>query len=350
MTALPPLGRVAIILVNWNAWRDTVECLSSILASDAAGIADIFVVDNNSADGSVEQIVQWCRQPTHVADYARFAGVRHVGPRPIACRVWSASGQATPTDAAAQLTIVRSGANRGFAAGNNIGMMAAGLDRYDHFWLLNTDTVMRHDALHHLLNRAAAGQDVGMVGSTLLYYHRPDRVQAMGGGRLDRKTTAMHHIGADSPAASVSPDGTAVEGEMAYVVGASMLVSTEMVRSVGPMQPDYFLYFEEIDWAFRARQRFGLGYAPLSIVFHKEGGSSSKAQPAFSLNLLYRNRLRFVGRFMPDRLAAARRVLAVELLRRVVKGQWTAARLVALALRDSRQLAGGAPALPSLET
>lgn len=342
-------GRVAIILVNWNAWRDTVECVSSILASDAAGVADVYVVDNDSSDGSVERIEQWCREPRPVADYARFEGVRHIGPQPIACRVVTADGRAAAADPAVQLTLVRAGANLGFAGGNNVGIQAAGLERYGHFWLLNTDTVMRHDALHQLLERAAAGPAVGMVGSTLLYYHRPDCVQAMGGGRLDRRTTAMHHIGAGVPAAAVSADAAAVEGEMAYVVGASMLVSAEMVRRIGPMQSDYFLYFEEIDWAFRARPRFELGYAPRSVIFHKEGGSSAKVASTFSLNLLYRNRLRFVGRFMPDRLAAARRVLALELLRNLAKGRWTAARLVAAALRDSGRLADAEPAMPSLE-
>jgi GT2 family glycosyltransferase len=175
-------------------------------------------------------------------------------------------------------------------------------------------------------------------------YHEPGQVQAMGGGWLDRSTTATRHIGEGQPLRDLPADGSAVESRMAYVIAASMLVTREFVAAVGPMQEDYFLYFEEIDWALRSAGRFRLGYAPRSVVFHKMGGSSSRVASAFSLNLLYRNRLRFVSRFLPERLAATRRVLAMECLRHLLKGRWVAARLVAGALRDSRSLAASAPA------
>jgi GT2 family glycosyltransferase len=339
--------RVAIVLVNWNGWRDSTECLSAIVGSGALSGADVWLVDNQSSDESVERIEAWCRAPHADSAWRSQDGVRHADSAAgaIACRTWVADGEPAPLLPGVQINLVRSGANLGFAGGNNVGITAAGLDRYSHFWLLNTDTVMAHDALAHLLARGQADESTGMVGSTLLFYGRPDTVQALGGGWFDRCAMRMSHVGEFTPAVAVPADDAArrrVEAEMAYVVGASMLVSADFVRDVGPMCEDYFLYFEELDWAFRAGTRYGLGYAPRSRVYHKVGASSTQTQGEFSLNLLYRNQLRFAGRFLPERVSAVKRSLAVELVRHLLRRRWTPARLVARALKDARQLAAPA--------
>lgn len=341
-------ARVAIVLVNWNGWRDSIECISSIYGSDAPQLADVWLVDNDSSDGSVERIQQWCRQPQQETQWRVQDGVRHAGPGPIQCRVWAANGRAAKSVEGRCLHIVKSGGNLGFAGGNNAGMAAAGLGHYTHFWLLNTDTVMRHDALHQLLQRAQQGSQVGLplgiVGSSLIYYNQPNHLQAQGGGSLNEEGLRALHLGEGQAVRDIPADAqalVAVESEMDYVVGASMLVSAAFVRDIGPMCEDYFLYFEELDWAYRARGRFAMGYAPRSWVFHKVGGSSAKPHSEFSLNLLYRNQLRFAGRFLPDRVHQVQRKLLLELLRELAKGHWTAVRLLARALRDRHELVSG---------
>jgi GT2 family glycosyltransferase len=111
-----------------------------------------------------------------------------------------------------------------------------------------------------------------------------------------------------------------------------MLVSVSYIREVGLMQEDYFLYYEELDWAMRGLDRFRIGFAPKSIVFHKSGGNSSKIMPLLTAGYFYRSRLRFVSRFLPDRMAAARRQLFVEMLGHLARRKWAAARLVGLTL------------------
>jgi GT2 family glycosyltransferase len=339
-------SRIAIVLVNWNGWQDSIECLSSLLASDAMRFADIWWVDNDSSDGSVERVATWCAKHHNVADYAPLDGVRHVGSDPVPFRIWHATGQPAPLLEGVQLNIVRSGGNLGFAGGNNSGIVAAGLDRYSHFWLLNTDTVVRHDALDHLLQRAQLDARIGMVGSTLLHYGKPQLVQAMGGGQLDRRTVRASHIGDSSAAADIPVRAEVlrdIEARTAYVVGASMFVTADFIRNVGLMCDDYFLYFEEIDWAARGAGRFSLAYAPQSVVFHKVGASSAKKMGEFSLNLLYRNRIRFTSRFMPQRLGAVKRDFLFELLRHLLKRRWMPARLATRALLDFGKLVAATP-------
>lgn len=334
--------RVAVILVNWNGWQDCIECLDALLVCDYAAF-DIFLVDNASQDRSLEHIVEWCAAPRKRPGWKAIDGVHRITERgesaipytahdaPPAAAIGSNSGPR-------RLHLIRSGANLGFAGGNNVGMRAAGIDNYAFFWLLNTDTVVDFRALSQLVDRASRNVLLGMVGSTLRYYSDPHLLQAMGGARMDPETTSFACIGIGESVSAVPSDPSAVEQQMAYVVGASMLVSTDFVRTIGYMQEDYFLYFEEPDWAWRSRHRFRLAYAPTSVVYHKVGASSAQVASLYSLNLICRNRIRFVARFMPDRMFQTKRHMYRQMLGRAIRLRFREALVMARALRDASSL------------
>jgi GT2 family glycosyltransferase len=338
---------VAVILVNWNAWRDTVECLDSILAQSHSRF-HIFVADNASGDDSVEQIAGWCAQPRAETAWRRHSGAgRHTDAAPapaVGCRVAPESEQPLPAAApGCRVSLIRCAGNRGFAAGCNAGVRAASLQAFDYFWFLNNDTVIDRDALAALLRRAQQEPRPGMVGSTVRYYDQPDIVQALGGARLDLERGGSRHLGEGQRLDQFDAgQAAAVERDMAYVFGASMLVSADFIRQVGLMQEDYFLYFEEIDWALRGRERYGLGYAADSHVFHKSGASSSKVIPVFSAGYFYRNRIRFISRFFPQRLPATRRHLVFDMLYFLSKRRWALAGVVASVWWNAPRLAAQA--------
>lgn len=334
------LTAVAIILVNWHNAADCIECLDSLLGLRCDDFS-IFIVDNASQDGSVEKIAAWCRSPEPAEGWRRHVGVQrwtdaHRGIA-VSCEIADASLN-QPLLRHPKVTLVRSGSNLGFAGGCNVGMRFASIERHDYFWFLNTDTVVHQDALGALLAKARQDARFGMVGSTLLYYDRPQIVQALGGARMQPARAASRHIGELLPLTAVPYSEAEVEARMHYVFGASMLVSTALVREIGPMQEDYFLYFEEADWAMRSTPRFRMGYASGSHVFHKSGASSSQHLPHFTANLFYRNRLRFMRRFFPEHYAAAKRSLLIELLRFACKLDWPHVRLLAGILRDAEQI------------
>lgn len=351
MTTAPPqpaLPSVAIILVNWNGWQDAIECIDSLLALKYPDF-HVFLVDNDSWDGSVEKIQAWCQRPTTDPAWVVHDGVDRVtdsgAPPPIACREAAAADHPLPSaHPSCRLTLVRSGGNLGFAGGCNVGIRAAGLEAFGYFWLVNTDTVVHRDALTALIHRISADDRIGMVGSTIRYYNAPHVVQSLGGASLELATFTSRLIGEGGGLELIPEEPAAVEGQMVYVMGASMLVSQQYIREVGLLQDDYFLYYEEIDWAMRGRHRFKLGYAPASHVFHKSGASSSKVMPLFTARLYYRNRLRFVSRFFPERLAAAKRGLAVDFLRHTLRGRWGYARVVASALWHAPRIVASAHA------
>jgi GT2 family glycosyltransferase len=337
---------VAVILVNWNGWRDAIECVDSLLAQAYANY-HIFVVDNGSSDGSIEQLCAWCASPGRELKWSYFAGVEGIAGSahrvPVGCRVTEPTDTTLPTAAAGcRLTLIRAGRNLGFAGGCNVGIRAAGLEQFAFFWLLNPDTVVHPGALTELVRRAGSDDRIGIVGSTIRYYHEPHIVQSLGGARMDLSTVTSHLIGQGSPIEAIPRDPSEVEREMAYVMGASMLVSREFIREVGFLQEDYFLYYEEIDWAMRGRQKFKLAYAPASHVYHKSGASSSKIMPLYTLDLYYRNRLRFVSRFLPERMPGAKRGLAMDLLRHTLKGRWRQARIAGTVLWQASRIIGTA--------
>jgi hypothetical protein len=213
---------------------------------------------------------------------------------------------------------------------------------FDYFWLLNTDTVVDRDALGALIARARENDNIGMVGSTVRYYDRPFIIQAMGGAHLQPEKAASRHIGQGCNIEDIPRLLKSVEADLSFVFGASMLVSKQLIREVGLMTEDYFLYYEEIDWAMRSRALFKLGYAPNSYVFHKSGNSSAKVLPTFAASYYYRNRLRFTSRFFPQFLGAAKRRLFVELLRTIIKGNWSRTALLARILYKADEIAAQA--------
>ena len=329
-------ARVALVLVNWNGWRDCIECIDSVLVQSHRNF-HIFIVDNDSRDGSIDQIVAWCAAPEADPNWRRQLGVDRYTDQPVRssvpCRVVDRSDKGVlPADNGCRVTLIRSGGNLGFAGGCNVGIRAAGLDDFAYFWFLNPDTVVDRRALVELIARAERQPRMGIVGSTLLFYDAPDTVHALAGGRLNRLNASSSHIGEHSSLSAVPSDESQVERELAFVCGASMLVSAPFIREIGLMQEDYFLYYEEVDWAMRGLDHFRLGFARQSHVFHKSGANSSKIMPLFTAGVFYRSRLRFVSRFLPDRMAAAKRTLFVEMLRHIARGRWGMARVVGLTL------------------
>lgn len=310
------MSKVLIILVNWNGWRDTLECLASLRKLTGTQYR-VVVCDNGSADDSVQQITAWAKvQRLTWAQYdcnaAEQGGKRSVDP-------W--------------LTVIRSDENLGFAGGNNVGLRY-GLARagFDYFWLLNNDTVVKPDSLTYLVERMRQDPEIGICGSTILNYTKRDKILALGGGRyISWLGVPWHHGRVYRYAPDINQKRA--ETRMNYVEGASMLVSRSFLEQIGLMNEEYFLYFEELDWTLRSRGRFRLGYAPASIVYHKVGTSiGTSSNPARkSLVCDYytiRNRIRFTRQHYPLALITVYSVLLLEALVRILCGKPDSAAMI----------------------
>jgi hypothetical protein len=323
------MPKVYIILLNWNGWQDTIECLESVLRLDHDSFR-VIVCDNASADGSLDRIAEWASGS--LAAGCSNAELQHLTsppyPKPIPFIRIEPGVQMHLGTRDEKLILVQTGDNLGFAGGCNVGLrLALGAGDLDYAWLLNNDTVVEPDALSSLVKTMQQRSEIGICGSTLLYYHSPRTVQVFGGCTYNRWTARNGSIGHGHGLDQVMPTHE-VERRMGFVVGASMCVSCAFLQQVGLMDERYFIYFEEIDWATRAKGRFLQAYCPESVVYHKEGSSigtsQTKGKPRSELceRFASRNRILFTRIHYPAALVTVLPAILLSIVHRLVTGQF----------------------------
>lgn len=259
---------VAIIILNWNAYDDTFECLKS-LEHLTYPYFHVFLVDNASQDNSFDKLQE---------DYKE--GKFNV-----------------------PITFIQTGANLGFAGGNNVAIKKAYNQGYQYFWMLNNDTVVDPNALTPLVEALEKDKQVGIVGSKI-YYYGTNRVW-FAGGTINLYTGKSKHIGLnqqDNPIFNI-------QKEVDYITGCSLFFRKEIIELVGYMSEDYFLYYEETEWNIRVRKKgFKIVYIPRSIVYHKVSSSSGSGKNLapyldyYDLRncyvMVHRTQERFINRFI----------------------------------------------------
>ena len=221
------------------------------------------------------------------------------------------------------ILVLDPGDNLGYAGGINLCIEAAG-DSYHAVWVLNPDTEPQPDALAALLRRLDRG-DVDAVGAVMVMSN--GQVQGYG-GRWRAWLAVGGSIGLFAKVGD-PVDAAEIEAKQAYLIGASMLVSRKFIEITGPMQADFFLYAEEVEWCLRARQKgLRLGFAPDAIIWHHQGTTTGwsgpfNKRPKLSIYLDARNRVRLTRKLTPWFLpTAVAGILAHSLWRYARRGAW----------------------------
>jgi GT2 family glycosyltransferase len=204
------------------------------------------------------------------------------------------------------VTVLRATSNLGYAGAVNLGLtMLAAQEDIQLLWVLNPDCVVPAATLTALLRAQRTAGPFSLMGSRIIYYRTPDRIHA-DGGRVGRFSGLCRSLNRGALADATPPPDSS---EFDFVIGANMVVSREFLARVGPMREDYFLYYEEVDWALR-RGDLPLAFAADAVVYHHGGTAIGTAQlgqrpSAFANYFNYRNRMRFMRRFHPWRLPIA---------------------------------------------
>ena len=266
---------LGIVIVNWNTKDLLRRCLQTVTASTGDVTYDVIVVDNASSDGSPDMV----------------------------------------RDEFPQVMLMTSDTNGGFSYGNNLGLRALGFSddggaspkapRYA--LLLNPDTEVPPNALCEMVAYMDVHPQMGAAGPKLVL---PD-------GSLDlacRRSfpTPMVALYRFSGLAKLFPNSPRfarynmtyvdenIELEVDCVVGAYMQIRREAIAQVGLLDETFFMYGEDIDWAFRIKQAgWTIFYNPAVTVKHVKRAASRKskrAQQEFSRAMLifYRKHYRKV--------------------------------------------------------
>lgn len=345
--AHPGIPAVSIIILNYNNWRDTVECLESVFRLNYPNFR-VVLVDNASKDDSLAFIQRWIGGnldafilPTNPLRHFSFPPVT----KPIQFSLLHPRGGKYSQDSLQgrdHLTIICTETNQGYAGGNNAGLqLALENQNPDFLWILNNDLVVEPDSLKRLVDFYTTSkkgkQKIGLVGSKILFYNRPEIIQAAGGGRLNKWLAITRHLGEGERNRQQFDRELP---EMAYVMGAAIFAPVAFIQEVGLLCEDYFLYYEELDWAERGKKLgWKLAYCPESVVYHKEGksiGSSTDPQKRSFTSEYFalKNRITFGKKFYPAYLPAILIGLFFSLANGVRRGQFYRFKIVYQILRD----------------
>ena len=247
MTA-PEDRSVAVIVVNWNGWRMSIDCLHSLRTSKNADW-HLFLVDNASTDDSRD----------------------HLG------------------NLGDDVTLIMSPNNGGWTGGNNIGICTALQSEYSHFLFLNNDAMVGPHTLSCLLDTFKSSVSQPILGPI----HRdPLGNLDFVGATIDRRTgrpSEMH-------ASEIDHASSSMTYPTAYIRGAALFAHREHLATVGLFDDQFYLYYDDTDWCFRARS---MGYAIEMVrdaeVTHIGSASVGHISPLW-IYFMVRNGLLFVER------------------------------------------------------
>ncbi|WP_337871249.1 glycosyltransferase family 2 protein [Meiothermus sp.] len=215
---------VYILIVNYNAWPDTLACLRALEQLHYPNYR-VLVLDNASDNDAVARL---------------RATLPH-------------------------LELMELGRNLGFAGGNNAGIRRALAEGADYVWLLNPDTLPEAGALAAMVERAEQDARIGAVGAVLHEMDNPQQVQAWGGGQVVLPWGLIRLLTHPRQA-----------GRLNYISGASLLIRRAALEGVGLLDEGFFMYGEDCDYGLRLIQAgFRLAVAEGARVLHKGGSSWS---------------------------------------------------------------------------
>lgn len=313
-------NKVYIILLNYNGWKDTLECLESILKNNYDN-HQIIVVDNNSPDNSMSNLINWSNGTQEIV-YSHDSKLINLSQpssvKPLE-KVFYTNDEISLNNILEKeknlnnpIIFIQSGKNEGFASGNNVAIKYA-LEKsdFEYVWLLNNDTVIESNALTSLVDYASSN-DFGIVGSKLFNYYDSDTVQAYG-GHINKFFGTSTHITKEEDLIS----------NLDYVVGASFLINKKVIDKIGLLPEDYFLFYEETDYCFNAKNSgFKIGVDVNSIVYHKEGNATGSKAPSKTMDLLQiKNRMKFHKKYLGGGIGIYLSLMAV-ILNRIKRFQF----------------------------
>lgn len=227
------MNSLAISIVVWNNPDDALECADSLLAQTVADQMQVLFVDNGSDDATVEKLTRYMDEKKD-----------------------------------SRLVMIHTGYNGGTAGGFTAAAKWAESQGVEFIGALNADAVADEKWCESLLAELMQGQDAGIAAGVVL--HRD-------GQTIDSTGDYYTTWGMPAPRGRDKPVSE-VPAESGYIFGATggaYLCRTSIYKTVGYYDEKMFMYYEDIDFSFRA-QLFGykVRYSPSAVVYHKRGASS----------------------------------------------------------------------------
>lgn len=235
------MKETAVIIVNWHGEAYIRECLQSLETQTYKNF-DIFFVDNNSSDKSLE-----------IAEDFK------------------------------KLRIIKNKENLGFAKGNNIAMEIALGEGYNYIALVNLDTILKKDTLYEMVKTIKKDKDIGAVQPLILF---PDT------NLINTSGSDLHYLGFSYCGDYKKKYSRDIKRkEITAASGAGVIYQSEALKKVGLLDEDFFMYLEDTDLSWRLLEAgYKVILEPQAILYHKYNFSKNKNKYYY----IERNRLLFM--------------------------------------------------------
>ena len=221
--------KVAVILLNWNSFEHTANCIHSLRECNYPNF-EIIVVDNGSVDGSGDLL------KTNFPEIALIA---------------------SPT-------------NEGFAAGNNRGFKYAMEHQFAYAMMLNNDVFVEPDFLSQLVNYMELHPNAGAIQPKIFFNH--DRKKIWNGGSYFLSwlgwTYSKRYM---RRAGGLQNQFQQVD----WITGCAFMTRTSVLKETGLLKESFFIYYEDVDLSFRIRSKgHQLIFHPQSVIYHIAGSAN----------------------------------------------------------------------------
>ncbi|NRF39179.1 glycosyltransferase family 2 protein [Pedobacter foliorum] len=219
---------VAVILINWNSYEYTHNCIQSLYEMEFQDF-DIILVDNGSKDGSDKKLIK---------DFPNIIFLKIID-------------------------------NIGFTGSNNLALNYCINREYKYSMLLNNDTIVEPDFLKILYDYINSHPEVAAVQPKIYFEH--DRNLLWNAGSYFNHWTGQSYT--EGYNKRITPNSEKLK-EVDWITGCGLLVRTELLKTSGLLDESLFMYYEDVDLSFRIKESgLKLMYVPDSIIYHIAGAA-----------------------------------------------------------------------------
>ncbi len=246
------MDKLYIILLNYNGYEDTFDCINSIKECEKRLNYEIVVVDNCSTDDS----------------YSKLEKIDDI-------------------------KLIKAKSNDGFATGNNIGIKYALSQKAKYVLLLNNDTIDTKDSIYKMIDKMNNEMDIAVLGCRIMYYDNKELINYYGGTiNWNKGTVSMYGY-----KEKYKEDGKKFF-YCDYITGCCMLIRTDILENTGLLPEEYFMYYEDVDFCAKVKQNgYKLAVLGDSFIFHRTSSSSGGEGSPFAIEWNTRNRLVFMKKY-----------------------------------------------------
>ncbi len=322
--------KIFIIILNYNCWQDTIECLESVFKNEYPDF-NVVVVDNNSPDNSMDYIKAWADgklnvwiPPENPLRYLSFPPVK----KPIFYNYFNLKKDKFPERIKfGKFTLIQTGENRGFAAGNN-AVIKLLLEKQEmgFVFLLNPDVIVDKNTFKELVRCAVSKDEV--YGVSMYDYNIPSNLLFLGGAEIQPFGTIKFVKTLDQV------------NNLDYISGAAFFTHIENFAKNGLLPEEYFLYWEETDWCTKAKMSGMKMKVCKNAKCYNKGGKSVGRGSYLSEYYYTLNSLKFHKKYFPERVKLIEFFSILRMVKRLFYGKFALYKAIIKAIKDFKSMKG----------